>query len=100
MEIRVQCFLMTRTEWANVKVLGSTVCADSPALWNVGVNNDGLAAGSGERQHMSEGVCTHLIDRTNAASAINLMAFIIQCILLKSICKIKIKPQKLILCGI
>ena len=58
------------------------------------MNNDGLAAGSGGRQHMSEGVCTHLIDRTNAASAINLMAFIIQCILLKSICKIKIKPQK------
>lgn len=55
----------------------STVCADSAALWDAGVNNDGLAAESDERQKVSEGVCANLIDSTKAASAINLMGIII-----------------------
>lgn len=61
------------------KVLVSTVCADLAALCysDAGVNNNGLAAGSDERQEVSEGVCTNVIDSTEAASAINLMAIII-----------------------
>lgn len=69
-------YLMTYNKFTDVKVRESTACADSAALWDAGVNNDALAAGSDERQKVSEGVCTNLIDRTNAASAINLMAII------------------------
>lgn len=43
---------------------------------------------------MSKGVCVNLIDRSKAASAINLMLIIISWIFLKSICKIKILSQK------
>lgn len=68
---------MTCSKCVDGKVLESTVCADSAALWDAGVNNNGLAAGSDERQKVSEGVCTNLIDSTKAASAINLMAIII-----------------------
>lgn len=59
------------------RVLESTVCADSSALWDAGVNNDGLAAGSEVRQKVSVAVCTNLIDSTKAATAINLMVIII-----------------------
>lgn len=69
--------LMTCSKCTDGKVLLSTVCADSAALCDAGVNNNGLAAGSDERQKVSEGVCTNLIDSTKAASAINLMAIII-----------------------
>lgn len=68
---------MTYDKCMDVKVPVSTVRADAAALWDAGVNNDGLAAGSDERQKVSGGVCTNLIDGTNAASAINLMAIII-----------------------
>lgn len=68
---------MTCSKCTDGKVLKSTVCADSAALWDAGMNNNGLAAGSDERQEVSEGVCTNLIDSTKAASAINLMAIII-----------------------
>lgn len=68
---------MTYDKFMDVKVLERTACADSAALWDAGVNNDGLAAGSDERQKVSEGVCTNLIDRASAVSAINLMAIII-----------------------
>lgn len=64
----------TRTDG---KVLQSTACADSAALSDAGMNNDGLAAASVERQEVSEGVCADLIDSTKAASAINLMVIII-----------------------
>lgn len=68
---------ITCSKCTDGKVLKSTVCADSAALWDAGMNNNGLAAGSDERQEVSEGVCTNLIDSTKAASAINLMAIII-----------------------
>lgn len=68
---------MTCSKWTDRKVLQSTVCADSAALWDAGVNNNGSAARSDERQKVSEGVCTNLIDSTKAASAINLMVIII-----------------------
>ena len=68
---------ITRSKCQDGKVQQSTVCADSAALWDAGVNNDGLAAGSEVRQKVSEGVCTNLIDSTKAASAINLMVIII-----------------------
>lgn len=68
---------MTYDKFMDVKVPVSTVCTDAAALRDAGVNNDGLAAGSDERQKVSVGVCTNLIDGTNAASAINLMAIII-----------------------
>lgn len=38
-----------------IRVLGGRVCADSAPLWDVGVNNDGLAAGSGVRQKSVRG---------------------------------------------
>lgn len=68
---------LTCSKCTDGKVLKSTVCADSAALWYAGVNNNGLTAGSDERQKVSEGVCTNLIDSTKAAPAINLMAIII-----------------------
>lgn len=67
----------TCSKCADGKVLVSTVCADPAALWDAGVNNNGLAAQTDERQKVSEGVCTNLIDSTSTASAINLMAIII-----------------------
>lgn len=68
---------MTYNKCMERKVLAKTLCADSAALWDASVNNDGSAAGSGERQKVSEGVCTNLIDSAIAVSAINLMAIII-----------------------
>lgn len=68
---------MTCEKCTDGKALGRTLCADSAALWDAGMNNDGLAAGSDERQKVSEGVCANLIDSTKAASAINLMVIII-----------------------
>lgn len=75
-------------------MLKSTVCADSAALGDAGVNNNSLTVASDEREKVSEGVCVNLIDSSKAASAINLMLIIISWILLKSICKIKILSQK------
>lgn len=75
-------------------MLKSTVCADSAALKDAGVNNNSLTVASNEGQNVSEGVCVSLIDRSKAASAINLMLIIISWILLKSICKIKNLSQK------
>lgn len=56
------------------KVLKATVCADSAALSDAGVNNNGSAAGRGG---VGVGGPSSLIDSTKAASAINLMAIII-----------------------
>lgn len=75
-------------------MLKSTVCADSAALGDAGVNNNSMTVASDEREKVSEGVCVNLIDSSKAASAINLMLIIISWILLKSICKIKILSQK------
>lgn len=61
---------MTRSKCTDGKVLKGTVCADSAALWDAGVNNNGSAAGS------VWGGVTNLIDSTKAASAISLMAII------------------------
>lgn len=62
---------MTRSKCTDGKVLKGTVCADSAALWDAGVNNNGSTAGS-----VGGGGVTNLIDSTKAASAISLMAII------------------------
>lgn len=75
-------------------MLKSTVCADAASPRDAGMNNNSLTVISNEGQKVSKGVCADLIDRSKAASAINLMLIIISWILLKSICKIKNLSQK------
>lgn len=41
---------MTYKKFTDVKVRERTVCAESAALWDAGVNNDALAAASDETE--------------------------------------------------
>lgn len=47
---------MTCSKFTDGKVLKGTVCADSAALWDAGMNNNGLAAGSDERHSVRGGL--------------------------------------------